>query len=312
VKQARWIILLVVCALLGCAHSEDKSAAAVPVAEPVLESVEEVEIQEETLLAGAVEMGGAEAAGEVIPAAASQADQGTVGTAGSFSDEGEVIAAEYLDDDLSFLDEEDAQEQVVIVPDPLAPWNRLMFQFNDKFYYWFLKPVSHGYRAVVPMPVRTGVQNFFTNIGAPVRMGSCLVQGKGTEAQAEFARFAFNSTFGVFGLGNPAKNYPHLQTHDEDMGQALAVHGVEDGFYVVWPILGPSTARDTAGTVGDMFMNPISYLPLAASAGATGEKNLNSASDRIGDYETLTEAAVDPYEAVRDAYLQNRKAKIEE
>jgi phospholipid-binding lipoprotein MlaA len=222
------------------------------------------------------------------------------------------IEAEFLDDDLDFLDEED-DEQAVIVADPLAPWNRLMFRFNDKLYFWLFKPVSEKYASMVPSPVRGSVQNFFTNLAAPIRIGSCAIQGKGTEAQAEFARFLFNSTFGVGGLGNPSQEYPHLQAvHDEDMGQALGTHGVDNGFYIVWPVLGPSTARDTAGTVGDMFMNPISYLPLAASASLTGEKKLNESTYMPGAYEDLKDAAIDPYEAVRDAYLQHRQKKVEE
>jgi len=221
-----------------------------------------------------------------------------------------AIEAEFLDDDLDFLEEDEA---TVVVSDPLAPWNRLMFQFNDKLYFWLIKPVSKGYAAVVPSPVRCSVQNFFTNLAAPIRMGSCIIQGKGTEAQAELARFLFNSTFGVGGLGNPSKDFPHLKrVHDEDMGQALAAHGVDNGFYIVWPVLGPSTARDTVGTVGDLFMNPVSYLPLAVSASMTGENKLNESSLGLGSYEALKDAAIDPYEAVRDAYLQYRQKKVEE
>jgi phospholipid-binding lipoprotein MlaA len=226
---------------------------------------------------------------------------------GSFMGEGELETG-FLDDDLDFLDE----EEDVYVSDPLEPWNRLMFQVNDKLYFWVMKPASTGYKAVLPGPVRTGVQNFFTNLTAPIRIVSCLVQGQGREAQAEFARFLLNSTIGVFGFGDPAKKNPELNIHDEDMGQALAVRGVDEGYYIVWPVLGPSTLRDTAGTVGDFFMNPISYLPLATSAGVTGEKKLNETSFCPGDYEALKKAAIDPYEAVRDAYIQHRQKKVEE
>ena len=156
------------------------------------------------------------------------------------------------------------------------------------------------------------MQNFFTNLGTPIRMTGCILQGKGHEAQVEFARFWFNSTIGVLGFGDPAKNYPELDLHDEDMGQTLATYGVGDGFYVVWPVLGPSTLRDTAGSVGDLFMNPVSYLPIGVSAGMSGENKLNQASFRTGDYESLKEAALDPYEALRDAYIQHRKTKVEE
>ena len=188
----------------------------------------------------------------------------------------------------------------------------MMFHFNDKLYFWFLKPVSTGYETVVPTPVRTGVLNFFTNLAAPMRMGSCLLQGKGEEAGAEFTRLMFNTTFGVLGLGDPAKDYPELNPHDEDLGQTLGAYGVGNGCYIVWPIFGPSTLRDTVGTMGDVFMNPISYLPLGASMGITGEEKLNQTSFRNGDYESLKEAAIDPYEALRDAYIQHRQAKVVE
>jgi len=92
----------------------------------------------------------------------------------------------------------------------------------------------------------------------------------------------------------------------------LGAYGVVNSCYIVWPIFGPSTLRDTVGTMGDVFMNPISYLPLGASMGITGEEKLNQTSFRNGDYESLKEAAIDPYEALRDAYLQHRQAKVVE
>ena len=217
-----------------------------------------------------------------------------------------------LDEDLGFLDEE-AEEEVVEVADPLSPWNRAMFHFNDKLYFWALKPLARGYRAVIPKPARSGVKNFFHNLTMPIRMVSCIVQGKGRAASAELTRFLINSTVGVLGFGNPAKRWPELNPSEEDLGQTLATYGIGNGFYIVWPILGPSTLRDSVGMIGDWFLNPVSYVhPTEAYLEIRAIETVNETSFRIGDYESLKEAAIDPYVAFRNAYIQYRKKKVEE
>jgi phospholipid-binding lipoprotein MlaA len=215
--------------------------------------------------------------------------------------------------DLDVFSEEETEQEVVQVADPLQPWNRAMFHFNDKLYFWVLKPVSRGYRAVIPTPVRSGVRNFFHNITAPIRMVSALLQGKGRKASAELTSFLINSTVGVLGFGNPAKRWPELSPSAEDLGQTLATYGIGDGFYFVWPILGPSTLRDSVGMVGDWFLDPVTYVhPLEAYLGIWTLENVNNTSFRIGDYESLKEAAIDPYIALRNAYIQNRRKKVGE
>jgi phospholipid-binding lipoprotein MlaA len=216
------------------------------------------------------------------------------------------------DESLAFFDE-DTKEEVVYVADPLSPWNRAMFHFNDKLYFWLLKPLSRGYRAVIPTPVRSGVKNFFHNITMPIRMVSCLLQGKGRAASAELSRFLINSTVGVLGFGNPAKRWPELNPSEEDLGQTLGSYGIGNGFYIVWPILGPSTIRDSIGMVGDWFLDPVSYVePTETYVGVWTFENVNETSFKIGDYESLKEAAIDPYVALRNAYIQHRKKKVEE
>lgn len=308
----RLVLLVLVVVSVGCAHKPNETApvtsASAPgenVPEPMKDAVEDP--TSDITAVPPVKSAAVSAAGsnEQIPAGAPVAGKDESSVA-----DGQIEDV-YLDDDLDFLDEE-LEEEIYAVSDPLAPWNRMMFNFNDKLYFWFLKPVSSGYVSVVPSPVRSGISNFFDNLSTPIRMTSSLLQGNGTQAQAEFARFLFNTTFGVFGFGSPADDYPHLTKKDEDLGQALGAHGVGNGWYVVWPFLGPSTFRDTVGTVGDAFMNPVTYLPLGASMGITGEKKLNETSYRIGDYETLKEASIDPYEALRDAYLQHRQTKVED
>ena len=119
------------------------------------------------------------------------------------------------------LEKED-QAASALVYDPLEPWNRAMFQINDKLYFWMLKPLAQGYRAVTAEGFRLGVRNFFHNLGAPLRFINCLLQGKFSAGGAELARFAVNSTVGVLGFGDPAANYPALNPPEEDLGQTLA------------------------------------------------------------------------------------------
>jgi phospholipid-binding lipoprotein MlaA len=201
----------------------------------------------------------------------------------------------------------------VSVPDPLSGWNRAMFAFNDKFYFWLVKPVSSGYRAVVPTIARTGVDNFFHNLATPVRVVSDLLQLKGQQAGIEVGRFMINSTWGVLGIGDWFADNPKARSVDTDLGLALAQNGVGGGAYVVWPILGPSTMRDSVGLVGGLFLDPVAYMNSLEAALATwGFKYTNTTSFRIGDYESLKNAAIDPYLAARDAYLQNRARRAKE
>ena len=218
-------------------------------------------------------------------------------------------------DEWAEIDEVDLyiDDKTLHVADPLEPLNRVMFHFNDKVYFWVFKPVSKGYRFVVPTPIRTGVQNFFYNLAAPIRFVNCLLQGKSESAGAELSRFMFNTTVGILGFGNPAKRYPELNPQAEDLGQTLGHHGIGNGFYIVWPLLGPSTLRDTLGKVGDVFVTPVNYIPPAEAPMAISlYEKVNSTSFRIGDYETLKEAAIEPYTALRDAYIQNRQKKVSE
>lgn len=224
--------------------------------------------------------------------------------------EQEVVPSDELD---LFDDLEDEEEEVVEVSDPLFYWNKAMFHFNDKLYFWLLKPVATGYEAVLPEIVRTGIGNFFHNLLFPVRFVGSVLQGDGRKAQAELARFMLNTTFGVLGFGNPAKQFPRLNPSEEDMGQAFGKWGIGEGFYIVWPILGPSTVRDTFGMVGDFFLNPVSYVePTQDALAITGTKVVNNTSLKIGDYEAFKKAAFDPYLSLRNAYIQNRKKKIRE
>ncbi|RMG67106.1 MAG: VacJ family lipoprotein, partial [Nitrospirae bacterium] len=146
------------------------------------------------------------------------------------------------DEDLGF---EEAQE--LTIADPLEPWNRLMFRFNDRLYFWVLKPVAQGYSYILPQDVRVAIGNFFRNLLMPVRVVNCLLQGKLKGAGNELLRFAVNTTLGVYGFDDVAKREFNLNPYEEDLGQSLGHYGIGNGFYIVWPVLGPSTLRDTVG-----------------------------------------------------------------
>jgi phospholipid-binding lipoprotein MlaA len=214
-----------------------------------------------------------------------------------------------LEDDTDWTLQPDAQ--IYTVSDPLEPFNRGVFYLNDKLYFWVMKPVAQGYSVIVRAPARTGIKNFFYNVAAPVRIANNILQGKARAAEAEWARFLYNATIGLLGFGNPAGKHPELNPDEEDMGQTLAAYGLGDGFYLVWPLLGPSTLRDTAGMVGDRFLSPVAFVERwQDSLALSATKEVNNLSFRIGDYEALKKAALDPYESFRNAYIQLRQSKI--
>jgi len=219
------------------------------------------------------------------------------------SDQAKNEDDDYLDDDF----------EVVEVADPLYYWNKTWYHFNDKMYFWVLKPAAQGYKAVAPESVRTGVSNFFHNLTTPIRLVGSLLQGKLKRAGIELGNFLINTTWGVAGFGNLTKKHPELNPPPEDVGQAFGVWGIDHGIYLVWPFFGPSSLRDTVGLVGGYFLHPVTYVdPWSASSGIKAYDTVNETTFRIGNYEALKEAAIDPYIAIRDAYIQNRKKQVEE
>ncbi len=209
------------------------------------------------------------------------------------------------------FEEEGEKSQIA---DPLYLWNKAMFHFNDKLYFWVLKPVAQGYKVVAPDFVRVGAKNFFRNLATPARLVNCVLQGKGAAAEAEVTRFLVNSTVGVLGFVDIAGDkLDYKAPGPEDLGQTLAVYGIGDGFYIVWPFFGSSTLRDSVGMVGDSFLDPINYVdPTETAVGIKAYDTINQTSLQIGDYESIKDSALVPYEAFRDAYLQYRKKKIEQ
>ena len=225
-----------------------------------------------------------------------------------------AIDASFEEDFGDFGDGEGADE--VIISDPLEPVNRGVFWFNDKLYFYLLKPIAKGLR-VVPEPARRSFSNLFSNLMTPIRFGSALLQFKFAGAGTELGRFVVNTTVGVAGLFDPAEKWGMRKT-DEDFGQVLGFYGLGPGFYIVLPVIGPSSLRDTAGTVGDTFMNPLFYYYIETDNEITSTERLavlgldrtNRLSLDKDTYEGIKRESIDPYLFVRNAYSQNRERRI--
>lgn len=218
-------------------------------------------------------------------------------------------AAEHAlpDDDEAYLD-----VAAQVIPDPIEGWNRAMFRFNDAAIEHVLRPAYSGYETVTPAFMRSGIKNFFHNLAFPVRFTNNLLQGRPKAAGVEMSRFILNTTAGLGGLFDVAKHHkPVVDVEDEDLGQTLGVWGVGEGFYIVWPLLGPSTARDTAGMAGDYFLHPLTYVrPWELSLGIKAAGTFNDLDEVLDLYDDLKRAAIEPYSSVRDAYVQYRRAKL--
>ncbi len=216
----------------------------------------------------------------------------------------------YSSDEL-YGDDEYMKKAERAVPDPLYWFNYAMFSFNDKLYFWFLKPVAQGYKFVIPARLRNGFKNCFHNALFPVRFANNILQGKGGRAVAELESFIINTVGGGLGFATPAQYVFGIKTYSEDLGQTFGHYYIKEGFYVVLPVIGPSTLRDSIGSVGDLFISPTTYIESAQlAAGVSALEQVNALSFRIGDYETLKSAAVDPYVALRDAYIQMRRKQV--
>jgi phospholipid-binding lipoprotein MlaA len=224
--------------------------------------------------------------------------------------------AEKSSDDYGNVTEEEASGgESPRIADPIEPWNRAMYHVNDKLYFWLLKPAAAGYKRAVNEDFRGLFSNFYQNIRAPIRIVNNFLQGKPGYAGIELVRFLINSTVGVGGLRDCAKECFGINGRDADFGQTLGKYGVGFGFYIVWPVLGPSSPRDTVGWVGDWLLKPQTYVSSETitpeGVGLYAHEEVNYTSFHIGDYEALKQAAIDPYVAMRDAYVQYRKKMVE-
>ena len=197
--------------------------------------------------------------------------------------------------------------------DPFEPINRAIFSFNNVADRIILEPIAKGYKKL-PSPIQSGVNNFLSNLRAPLVVVNQLLQAQGQNAVQSSGRFLVNSTVGVFGLFDVAEKIG-LEEKEEDYGQTLATWGVGDGFYIVLPLFGPSNLRDTSGMLLTMITDPINayavsegeawLVPMRTAANAVDQR-----SQIIDEVNALRDNSVDYYAAVRSSYYQNRNAAI--
>lgn len=195
--------------------------------------------------------------------------------------------------------------------DPLERINRPIYSFNIKADRYVLRPVTKTYVKVVPSPVRTGVSNFITNFFYPTVIVNDVLQAKFAQSGRDLGRLVMNTTFGLAGFLDPATMIG-LAKNDEDLGQTLGRWGVGEGWYIMLPILGPTTNRDLIGTTVDVYTTaPTTYmdLDLLQKAEIFSVRAVDTRAHLLGvDY--LLEQQLDPYIFVRTAYLQLRLTQI--
>lgn len=196
-------------------------------------------------------------------------------------------------------------------PDPYEGFNRAMFRVNEGIDVVF-KPIAQGYDVVTPQPIRTGIGNFFGNLGDVWISVNNLLQGKPVEGVSDMWRFIINSTVGLGGFLDFASEMG-LEKHGEDFGQTLAVWGVGEGPYLFWPVLGPRTTRDTFGLVVDMYGDPLAYVDnVPVRNSLWGLRLVDRRAGLLPSEKVIEEAAFDKYAYIRDAYLQNRRSEVAE
>ncbi len=206
----------------------------------------------------------------------------------------------------------DAMAEYHYANDPAELTNRKVFEINRSLDVALLKPLAQGYR-ILPQFVRSGVHNFLANWGEPLVFIHDLLQGEPERAGETLVRFVINTTIGFLGVGDVASVGLNIHSHDEDMGQTLAVWGVEEGPYVMLPLFGPASARDSVGRLTDFFMNPVGWvvsLPTAAGAAKVGVEGVDQRERHLEALDDLERASLDYYASLRTLYRQRRTEEI--
>ena len=196
--------------------------------------------------------------------------------------------------------------------DPLEGLNTVFFYVNGAMDYLLFEPLSKGYRFLMPDPLKPPIRRAFSNLSLPVVFANDLLQLEFEKAGTTLARFVINSTVGLLGLFDVAKDLG-LEPHRADFGQTLHLYGVGDGFYLVLPLFGPTTARDAVGIGVDTFLDPRTYLlDTTARIGLAVGEGIVRREVLIEPVDFITEYAEDPYTAVRAWTYQKRQRELAE
>jgi len=194
--------------------------------------------------------------------------------------------------------------------DPLEIPNRMFFAFNEALDFMIIRPVAVTYRYIVPTGVRNSVRNFLRNLRTPVILANDLLQGDLDRAEITFTRFFINSTIGLLGVFDIAAE-SGFAYHDEDFGQTIGTYGAGEGFYLVLPVLGPSSLRDGSGRIVDIFLDPLTYLaPQEFSLGRAAATGIDYRSRSIDELDSLRADSLDFYARIRSLYRQHRENEI--
>ncbi|OUD12652.1 ABC transporter [Thioflexithrix psekupsensis] len=202
-------------------------------------------------------------------------------------------------------------------PDPLEPLNRRIFGFNQAVDEVILKPLAVTYQELTPEPVNQGITNFFSNLSELSVIANDLLQFKLKQAASDSGRFVINTTLGLLGFLDLATHFGYPKNY-EDFGQTLGYWGVGSGPYLVLPLLGPSSIRDTAGRGVDGFFDPRSYVAgnddvvLRWHVITNGIYAVDQRASLLEIEKVMKTAALDPYTYMRDAYLQRREYLVKD
>jgi phospholipid-binding lipoprotein MlaA len=202
------------------------------------------------------------------------------------------------------------------VNDPLEPTNRVLYAINNGVDTVILRPAAQAYRFVVPAPVRSGLHNVLTNLGTPVELSNDMLEGKPRRAGDTSMRFLINTTVGVLGFFDVAKDWGYAD-HDADFGMTLALWGLPEGPYLFLPVFGPSDPRDAVGLGVNAVMDPFMWVGQGAAVTALkwsrfGVNGLDQRERHLDDIDSIKKTALDPYATFRSLYRQHRHGQIED
>ena len=194
--------------------------------------------------------------------------------------------------------------------DPLKSYNIIMTEYNDFFYTTVFFPIAKNYAKILPTSARLSISNFFDNLNFPVRVINNLAQLKFKNSLEETQRFVINSTIGVVGFFDVAKDRFNLKKHNEDFGQTLGFYGVAGGFHIVLPFLGPSNLRDSFSILVDSQADVIYKLQDEEVITAKTLFYINETTFKTKEYESLKQDAVHLYSYLKNIYEQHRESEI--